>query len=167
MACRSEQYSGRTSKTVPWSNWSGLAGGMVDTFHQPGSVADIVRIIQDAQAAGKRVRVVGSGWAFEDIAYSPDVMVDLVRLNSVLSYVTDPDTGALLSLTIPDNRTLVHVEAGIKIAALNTQLAARGLAMPTLGGANGQTIVGALSTSTHGGDFDEPPFCDLIHAVHL
>jgi len=39
--------------------------------------------------------------------------------------------------------------------------------MPTLGGSNGQSIVGALSTSTHGADFDEAPFCDLIHAVHL
>ena len=55
----------------------------------------------------------------------------------------------------------------MKVATLNAQLAARSLAMPTLGGSNGQSIVGALSTSTHGGDFDEPPFCDLIHAVHL
>jgi FAD/FMN-containing dehydrogenase len=55
----------------------------------------------------------------------------------------------------------------MKVATLNAQLANRGLAMPTLGGANGQSIVGALSTSTHGADFAEPPFCDLIHAMHV
>ena len=180
MACRSEQYSGSTGKGVPWFNWAGLAGGNVETFYEPASLPDIVGIVQDAQAArsaratkrrsrpeGKGIRVVGSGWAFEDIAYSPDVMVSLARLNSVLSYVTDPERGALLLPTVSGGRTLVHVEGGMKVATLNAQLAARSLAMPTLGGSNGQSIVGALSTSTHGGDFDEPPFCDLIHAVHL
>src|SRR5262249_31731640 len=150
MTCRSEQYSGGTTN-IPWSNWAELAGGIVETFHEPGSLADIVRIVEDAHAASKRIRVVGSGWAFEDIAYSPDVMVSLARLNSVLNYVTDPAGGALLSQTIAGGRTLVHVEAGMKVATLNLQLAARNLAMPTLGGSNGQSIVGALTTSTHGG----------------
>jgi hypothetical protein len=144
-----------------------LAGGAVETFYEPGSLADIVSVVQDAEAANKRIRVVGSGWAFEDIAYSPEVMVSLDRLHSVLNYVTDPAGGALVSQTIADDRTLVHVEAGMKVATLNLQLAARNLAMPTLGGSNGQSIVGALTTSTHGGDFEEPPFCDLIHALHL
>jgi hypothetical protein len=144
-----------------------LAGGIVQKFREPQSLPDIVHIIQDAEAAGTHVRVVGSGWAFEDIAYSPDVMVSLVRLNAVLDYVTDPTSGALLSTSVSGGRRLIHVEGGIKVAALNRQLAIRGLAMPTLGGANGQSFVGALSTSTHGADFDEPPFCDVIHALHL
>jgi hypothetical protein len=167
LACRSEQYSGSITNGYSWSNWAGLAGGNVETFYEPGSLADIVRVVQDAQAANKLIRVVGSGWAFEDIAYSPDVIVSLARMNSVLNYVTDSADGALLSQTVAGGRTLVHVEAGMKIATLNLQLAARSLAMPTLGGSNGQSIVGALSTSTHGGDFEEPPFCDLIHAIHL
>jgi hypothetical protein len=37
----------------------------------------------------------------------------------------------------------------------------------TLGGAGGQTVVGALSTGTHGGDFDRPPISDSVVAVHL
>src|SRR5439155_25212183 len=101
------------------------AGGNVETFYEPTSLPDIVGIVQDAQAAGKRIRVVGSGWAFEDIAYSADVMVNLARLNSVLSYVTDPERGALLSPTVSGGRTLVHVEGGMKVATLNAQLAAR------------------------------------------
>jgi hypothetical protein len=167
MACRSQQYSGGVSRGTTWSNWAELAGGPVETLFEPDSLADIVGIVQDAEAKGKHVRVFGSRWAFEDCAYSPDVMVNLVRLRSVLDYVTDPNVGALLQPTLPNGRSLVHVEAGMKIAALNAQLAARGLAMPTLGGSNGQSIAGALSTSSHGGDFDEPPFCDLVHAVHL
>jgi hypothetical protein len=167
MACRSEQYSGSKSSGTSWSNWAELAGGRVDAFYEPASLGDIVGIVQDAEAAGKRIRTVGSGWAFEDIAYSPDVMVSLARLQHVLDYVTDPAGGALLSAKLPNGRTPVHVEAGMKVATLNAQLALRGLAMPTLGGSNGQSIVGALATSTHGADFAEPPFCDLIHAMHV
>lgn len=37
----------------------------------------------------------------------------------------------------------------------------------TLGGAGGQTVVGALNTGTHGGDFDRPPIADSVHAIHL
>lgn len=95
MACRSAQYLGSTT-TRPWSNWAGLAGGNVETYHEPSALDEIVGVVQDAQAGNKSIRVVGSGWAFEDIAYSPQVMIDLVRLNKVLEYVTDPNVGALL-----------------------------------------------------------------------
>lgn len=37
----------------------------------------------------------------------------------------------------------------------------------TLGGAGGQTVVGALSTGTHGGDFERPPIADSVVALHL
>lgn len=40
-------------------------------------------------------------------------------------------------------------------------------AMPTLGGAGGQTVFGALTTGTHGGDFRMPPIADAVLAMHL
>ncbi len=40
-------------------------------------------------------------------------------------------------------------------------------AFATLGGAGGQTIVGAFNTGTHGGDFDRPPIADSVLAMHL
>ncbi len=40
-------------------------------------------------------------------------------------------------------------------------------AFGTLGGAGGQTVVGALSTGTHGGDFTLPPIADIVVALHL
>ncbi len=40
-------------------------------------------------------------------------------------------------------------------------------ALPTLGGAGGQTIVGALNTGTHGGDHDRAPIADAVVAIHL
>jgi len=89
---------------------------------------------------------------------------------------------------------LYHVEAGVKLnrlysrldrrphphdepwndfptdrSALTSDVAALGgpWALPTLGGAGGQSIAGAFSTSTHGGDIRLPPIADAVVAIHL
>src|SRR5262249_32792456 len=40
-------------------------------------------------------------------------------------------------------------------------------AFQTLGGAGGQTVFGALTTGTHGGDIHLPPIADSVRAIHL
>ncbi|WP_395748890.1 FAD-binding protein [Prosthecobacter sp.] len=63
----------------------------------------------------------------------------------------------------------VHVEAGIKIKQLLEDLKACGLALRTMGAGGGQSLAGALSTSTHGGDFaaSESTVGDAVRAVQL
>jgi hypothetical protein len=98
---------------------------------------------------------------------------------------------ALDSTKVPDQTVfyLFHVEAGIQVWGLYCRLdsgdndpgslAKRfeeeyqapdylgAWAMATLGGAGGQTIVGAFSTGTHGGDVALPPIADAVQAIHL
>lgn len=85
---------------------------------------------------------------------------------------------------------LVHVEAGMRIhelyALLDDDALKRGRslatkmkamntpgdysgpwALETMGGAGGQTIVGAMSTGTHGGDVNFGPLGESVLAVHL
>lgn len=76
-------------------------------------------------------------------------------------------------------RKLVHVEAGIRLDDLHDQLEAmsfvNGIALPsghgfalvTLGGSGGQSLAGAVSTSTHGGDMTIPPVPDMVQGIHL
>ncbi len=96
---------------------------------------------------------------------------------------------------IGDNRnpteTLIHVEAGKRIYQLYAELDTpdnlknkstlayvindrfkngsytQSWAFQTLGGAGGQTVVGAFNTGTHGGDFTLPPIADSVVALHL
>jgi hypothetical protein len=87
--------------------------------------------------------------------------------------------------------TLVHVEAGKRIYQIYAELdqidpltnpatlagfmkAKFGVGhfagpwgFGTLGGAGGQTVIGALTTGTHGGDFRLPPIADYVYAFHL
>jgi hypothetical protein len=85
---------------------------------------------------------------------------------------------------------LVHVETGKRVYQLYTELDGgddnnpRSLAVhirdnfgmadyfgpwafETLGGAGGQTVFGALTTGTHGGDFHVGPIADSVMAMHL
>lgn len=77
----------------------------------------------------------------------------------------------------------VHVQAGMRVyeaysaldkgdpskplVGLNSSNYAGSWAFRTLGGAGGQTVFGALTTGTHGGDIDGPPIADDVLALHL
>lgn len=160
--------SGNTGPSIqnyPWSNWSGRIRQVLDTYVLPTSLGDLVTVARNASESGVRLKAIGSGWSFEDIAISDDWVVDIQALNRrLLDVITtetvNSDGEAILS-------HLVHVEAGIRILDLNELLEEAGLAMPSLGGSGGQTLAGAISTSTHGSDFDLPPLPDAVRAIHL
>jgi hypothetical protein len=61
------------------------------------------------------------------------------------------------------------VEAGVTISFLNLLLDSQSprVALRTMGGACAQTVAGAISTGTHGGDFDRPPLADSVRAIYL
>lgn len=176
MPCASPTY-GTDLKNVGWSNWSAHFTGQVADLFKPTSLGELVKVVQDATAQNRSLHVVGSGWAFEDNAWSSDAMVSLELLNHPVHYVTDNALIAPWTVSgghrlrgggrAPSDHILFHIEAGATIADLNDELAAAGLAMPTLGGNVGQAVAGALSTGTHGGDPTQPPLADAVVAMHL
>lgn len=97
---------------------------------------ELASSVGGAVEAGLRVRVVGSGHSFSDLACSDGALIDICRLSRVLEL--DRDAG------------LVRVQAGITIGALSRALAADGLALENLGDIDVQSIAGAISTATHG-----------------
>jgi L-gulonolactone oxidase len=106
------------------------------SVESPASEGEIVAIVNAARAAGQRVKVVGAGHSFTDIACTDGRMVRLDRYDRVL----DVDTGA---------RTAT-VQAGITIEKLAVELARHGLAQENAGDIAYQSIAGAISTATHG-----------------
>ena len=93
-----------------------------------------------------------------------------------------------LSVQEDDGLYPIHVETGKRVYQLYAELDAgdndpQSLAVhlasignnsyfgpwgfKTLGGAGGQTVFGALTTGTHGGDYLKPPIADAVMAIHL
>lgn len=150
------------SPNEPWSNWAGNQAVTPYMHCHPQTLEDLITIVQQAEGLGKRVRAVGSSWSFTDVAVTDDFLVETNQLNNVLTTVL----GTALNARGADLQ-LVHVEAGIKVLDLCNYLDSQNLALKTMGGSDGQTLAGILSTCVHGPDFDRGPVPDMLRAVHL
>jgi len=173
MACRAGMnYSGDDDLNFRGTNWNGDVRFAPAKMARPRDLKSLVELVAKAGEDRQSLHVVGSGWSFEDCTSTDGVMVSLKLLSSRLRYLVD-DNRQLLAprwTAVPQvgpGGRLVHFEAGIRVAALCEELDAGHLALPTLGGSNGQALAGVISTSTHGGDWNQPPFPDIVRAVHL
>jgi L-gulono-1,4-lactone dehydrogenase len=119
----------------------------------PTTLEELRAEVLNAPARGSRVRVVGSGHSYTDVALAPETQVSLVNLNRIEQL--DPVSG------------LVRVQGGITLRALRHELARHGLGFANMGDIDVQSIAGALSTGTHGTGEHAPAFASQITAVQL
>jgi len=129
---------------------------------KPQNLSDLVALINEAREAKQRVRAVGSGHAFADVARTDGaVLVNPVLLNDV----READKSQLRPEA--QGLTLVHVQAGITVRAFKEELDNRGLALINMGGYDGQTLAGTLSTGTHGSGVAYGPLASFARAIVL
>jgi len=136
-----------------WTNWAGDQRCEPATVERPAAVGEVVGAVERAVAAGRCVRVAGSGHSFTGAALTDGALLSLDRMGALLD--ADPATG------------LVRVEAGITLHALSQALAEHGLAMPNLGDIDEQSIAGAISTATHGTGATLPNLSAQVRALRL
>lgn len=117
-----------------WQNWSGTERCAPTRVLMPRTSDELADELRWTTERGGRAKAVGAGHSFTSIAATDDVQVRL---------------GHLASVERIEGRR-VTVGAGITIAELNRELAARALAMPNLGDIAYQTLAGAAATGTHG-----------------
>ncbi|WP_412740984.1 D-arabinono-1,4-lactone oxidase [Krasilnikovia sp. MM14-A1259] len=137
--------------SVRWRNWGGNQQAVAVDVRVPGSVDEVAALVKEAVATGRRVKAVGSGHSFTDIAVADDQRLHLHRLAAPLSV----------------DGHLVTVQAGMPLYALNTLLADRGLAVPNLGDIDAQTVAGAISTGTHGTGLGHSTLASVVESVTL
>jgi D-arabinono-1,4-lactone oxidase len=133
-----------SSSTVPFRartgythrTWARTFSSLPELYIQPESVAEVEHAVTLARQCRRRLVTVGSGHSPSDLTCTSSWMLNLDRLAGVLT--ADPATG------------LCTVQAGIRLRALSAALAAAGLALPSLGSIDEQSIAGAISTGTHG-----------------
>jgi len=123
--------------------------------------AELQNAIRAAEVAGKRVHAVGAGHSFSDVAIADGVLITLRDLNEVARVETD----TLRDQVSPS--MLVRAGAGVTIRALNRALFGMNKALINMGGYDGQTLSGALSTGTHGSGLALGPLSDMVRSVDL
>ena len=160
-----------------WSNYVKDQMASPIKLFNPGTLAELRDILQEAREYGHKVRAIGSGHSSSNIAISRDYMINTHGLDRVL----DPNWLDLTPGTpgtpgnpgnpgnpgTPASDNLFFVECGIRIKAVNTALEQKGKALINMGAYDGQTIAGVISTSTHGSGVGLGAFPDYLKAIFL
>lgn len=179
---------------MPFENWHKNIRRTVRTG-RPATLSQLVDMVKTVELFSRRIGVKGSGWSYTDCVVSPSasILLETDNLNRFwhimdpseptmllpgLETAISPTVGSVLNaaqlaefnplgLPVSVRDRLVYVEAGIKIFQLNCELDRKGLALMTMGGDKGQSIAGAINTSTHGSNAKLPPIPDCVRAIHL
>ncbi|MGN6575578.1 MAG: D-arabinono-1,4-lactone oxidase [Nocardioides sp.] len=136
-----------------WRSWSGLTvarPASVLTPADPGEVADAVAA---ARNQGLRVKMVGTGHSFTDVAVTDGLLLRPDRLTGI----TAVDREALT----------VTVLAGTPLHELNHRLRGLGLSLHNMGDIEEQTVAGAISTGTHGSGGRRASLSSQVCALEL
>lgn len=149
-----------------WRNDTGNQG--IDPLREltPRTLDELRQAVRDAEADGCAIRAVGSGHSWSDVALTDGLLVKPTGLTRPLDLQTELlRSGA--GEAAQDGSRLVQVQAGMTIAKLNDHLESLELALPNMGGFDGQTVAGVISTSTHGSGFEFGPLSDLVRSLDI
>ncbi len=132
-------------------NWAGNQVAHPAEVQTPASTDEVAKAVARAAAAGRRVRMAGSGHSFTGVALTDGLLLRPDALTGVRE--------------VGDGR--VRVAAGTPLHVLNAELHRRGLALANLGDITAQTIAGALQTGTHGTGRDVGGLADQVAGLEL
>ena len=146
----------RVKRRATWRNHTGNQAVEPLGICWPESLEDLVELVAEARRLETTVRAVGSGHSWSDVALCTGLVAETTKLGRPLPLAAmRPDDG------------LFRAEAGMKIRALNAELARSGRALENLGGYDGQSIAGIVSTATHGSGLAFGPLSDAVRSLDV
>ena len=134
-------------------NWAATVVTAPAGWHEPAAEDEVAAIVQAAAHEGQRVRVVGAGHSWSQIAAPRQVAITLDRLRGVID--ADPAAGT------------VTVWAGTRLCDLTRELDRRGLALPIVGSVAMQSVAGVIATGTHGSSLVHGNLSSLVVGLRL
>ena len=132
-------------------NWAGNQQSTPFEVAEPSSERDVRELVLRASEAGRRIKAVGSGHSWSDIALTDGVLVSLRRMDRLVR--------------IGDGA--VTVEGGMSLTKLVRLLDCCESALPILGSISDQSVAGAIATGTHGSSLRWGNLSSLVTGVRL
>ncbi|SEG74216.1 xylitol oxidase [Actinacidiphila yanglinensis] len=114
------------------TNWAGNLTFAAERVHRPATLDELRALV----SGGRRVKALGSGHSFNDVADTDGYLVELTALPAEI----DIDSAA----------GTVRVAAGVRYAELAAELYAHGFALPNLASLPHISVGGSVATGTHG-----------------
>ena len=125
--------------------------------------AGIQNIIGEAVVNKKRLCALGGEWSWTKIAATNGILLNTKALN--LSFVVNPESVNPSYKGTHDD--LYFAQCGVSVQELSERLRAKNRSIKTSGASNGQTIVGAMSTGTHGAALDFGAIPEFVVGLHI
>lgn len=116
-----------------------------------------------------RLRAMGSGWSLSKVAVAEHGIINTKGLTLKAQLTNSQVSGEFLAAG-GDPANLLFAQCGNEVIRINDLLEKQRVPPKSLrvsGGSNGQTIVGAFSTGTHGAAFKYGALCDCVLGMHL
>lgn len=138
-------------------------GNLLDLWK--AGIARIQDALHDAETAtdAPQIRGLGGSWSLSDAAHTDGYLIATQSLDivDVGLFPEDFENPAI----VPQNMTLT--QCGASVRRINNELALQGLCLPTTGASDGQTIIGAISTGTHGSAHKVGAMQECVRGIHL
>lgn len=123
-------------RTNMWRNWSRGIQQSAQLVAHPASETAVKALIVGAAGSGLKIKSVGAGHSFNDIATTEGLRLHFDEYSGLVS--VNPDT------------LVATFRAGTHLFEIPKLLRPHGLALENQGDIDAQTIAGATSTGTHG-----------------
>jgi L-gulono-1,4-lactone dehydrogenase len=126
---------------------------------EASELVDLVELVRRAEAEKTTVKAVGSRHSWSDVELGGGYALRPGRLSGELE----------LDHVRPgvDTRRLLRIQGGTRVREVNELLDARGLALANMGGYDGQTFAGVMSTATHGTGVSYGPLASFARSIDL
>lgn len=142
----------------------------LDTLSQYAKCTENLQwVIKDATDKNFNLRAVGSGWSLSKVALSDDAIINTKNLRHKFALsIENFDSDYITSGANPENH--IFLQCGNTIIKINEHLERRlrpAKSLRASGGSNGQTIVGAFSTGTHGAALSFGALSEMVLGMHI
>ncbi|WP_282852076.1 D-arabinono-1,4-lactone oxidase [Gulosibacter sediminis] len=136
-----------------WRNWSGGVTETSTLVAGPTSETAVKALVIGASGSGLKIKSVGSGHSFNDIATTEGLRLHFDDYRGLVS--VNPDT------------SVATFRAGTKLHELPKLLGPYNLALANQGDIDAQTIAGAISTGTHGTGLGFSGLAEMVKSLRM
>jgi len=134
-----------------WRNWMGNLTCAPRDRVAPRTADELARVVREAAAGGRRVRMAGTGHSWMPLVPTDDVLVSTRRLDRLVDVRGDTIT----------------VEAGMELRALLRHAARAGLTVTGASMLREVSVGGLVATGSHGTGMRYGALCDHVEAAEL
>ncbi|MBC2680894.1 FAD-binding protein [Corynebacterium sp. 4HC-13] len=139
--------------STTWSNWSGAVTSHPSRFVQPTTEAEVIQLVKETADSAGRLKAVGAAHSFTPVAQTDGTLVNLDKMSGLVAFDKEKMT--------------VTLRAGTRLRDCPAILRPLGVAFANQGDVDPQSIIGAISTGTHGTGVGFTGFAGMVRSFRI